>query len=167
MKKPELLSRDAEQSPARLIGEMARLYFLSRAIQVAAELGVADRLGDSTVTVAVLANSTKTKAETLRRLLHFLSNFPPIALNRLMLPPCSESRAPQMARGALNRVPVTLLSGRFFRSRVDLVEICWQFGCETLLIFLTPIFRIVSKQIRKPEKHGSCEPNSRKSSHIG
>ena len=37
MQKPELLSRDAEQSPARLIGEMSRLYFLSRAIQVAAE----------------------------------------------------------------------------------------------------------------------------------
>jgi len=75
MQKPELLSRDAEQSPARLIGEMSRLYFLSRAIQVAAELGVADRLGDSTVTVAALANATKTKAGALRRLLRFLSAY--------------------------------------------------------------------------------------------
>ena len=66
MQKSELLSRDAEQSPARLIGEMSRLYFLSRAIQVAAELGVAGRLGDSTVTVAALANATKTKAGALR-----------------------------------------------------------------------------------------------------
>jgi hypothetical protein len=36
MQKPELLSRGAAESPARLIEEMSRLYYLSRAIHVAA-----------------------------------------------------------------------------------------------------------------------------------
>jgi hypothetical protein len=36
MQKPELLSRGAAESPARLIEEMSRLYYLSRPIHVAA-----------------------------------------------------------------------------------------------------------------------------------
>ena len=43
----------------------------------AAELGVADRLGDSTVTVAALANATKTKAG---RFDGSSASFPPIGI---------------------------------------------------------------------------------------
>lgn len=75
MQKPDLLSRDAEQSAARLIDEMSRLYYLSRAIHVAAELGVADRLGDDAVGIATLAEATGAKAVALRRLLRFLSAY--------------------------------------------------------------------------------------------
>ena len=46
MEVPALVSKDAGQSAERLIDEMSRLCFLSRAIYVAAELGVADRLGN-------------------------------------------------------------------------------------------------------------------------
>ena len=75
MQKPELLSRGAAKSPARVIDEMSRLYYLSRAIHVAAEVGIADKLGDGTVAVSILAEATGTKAATLRRLLHFLSAY--------------------------------------------------------------------------------------------
>lgn len=75
MQMPQLLSPGAERAPARLINEMSRLYFLSRAIHVAAELGVADKLGDDTVAVATLAKATRTHAANLRRLLRFLSAY--------------------------------------------------------------------------------------------
>jgi C-methyltransferase len=75
MQKPELLSRGAAKSPARVIDEMSRLYYLSRAIHVAAEVRIADKLGDDTVAVSILAEATGTKAATLRRLLHFLSAY--------------------------------------------------------------------------------------------
>jgi C-methyltransferase len=55
--------------------EMSRLYYLSRAIHVAAELGIADKLGDGTVAVAKLSEATGTKLEALRRLLHFLAAY--------------------------------------------------------------------------------------------
>ncbi|MEJ2122736.1 MAG: methyltransferase [Alphaproteobacteria bacterium] len=75
MQKPELLSNDAGQSPARMIDEMSRLYYLSRAIHVAAELGIADRLADEPMTVTSLAETSGTDAGALRRLLRFLSAY--------------------------------------------------------------------------------------------
>jgi hypothetical protein len=75
MHKPELLSRDAGPSAARLIDEMSRLYYLSRAIHVAAELGIADQLGDEPIATATLAEKTGTNSAALRRLLRFLSAY--------------------------------------------------------------------------------------------
>ena len=75
MEKPELLSQDAGRSAARLIDEMSRLYYLSRAIQVAAELGIADQLGDEPVALDELARRTATNAAALRRLLRFLAAY--------------------------------------------------------------------------------------------
>jgi C-methyltransferase len=75
MEGPELLSEDAGQSAARLIDEMSRLYYLSRAIQVAAEVGIADHLGDDPVALDELAWATGTNAGALKRLLRFLSAY--------------------------------------------------------------------------------------------
>jgi SAM-dependent methyltransferase len=75
MEKPELLSQDAGQSAAQLIDEMSRLYYLARALHVAAELGVADRLGDDAPALAELAAKTGANAAALARLLRFLSAY--------------------------------------------------------------------------------------------
>jgi hypothetical protein len=75
MAKPELLSKDAGQSAAQLIDEMSRLYYLSRALHVAAELGIADRLGDDARDLAELAATTATDPAALARLLRFLSAY--------------------------------------------------------------------------------------------
>ena len=75
MEKPELLSQDAGRSAASLIYEMSRLYYLSRAIQVAAELGIADRLADEPVALDQLAARTGTNAAALGRLLRFLAAY--------------------------------------------------------------------------------------------
>jgi len=75
MQKPELLSSDAGQSAARMIDEMSRLYYLSRAIHVAAELGIADQLAEEPVTVTRLAENTGTNSGALKRLLRFLSAY--------------------------------------------------------------------------------------------
>ena len=75
MDKPELLSNDAGQSAARLIDEMSRLYYLSRAIHVAAEVGIAHQLGDEPVAIDELAGRTGTNAAALQRLLRFLSAY--------------------------------------------------------------------------------------------
>ena len=75
MKVPELVSKDAGQSAARLIDEMSRLCFLSRAIYVAAELGVADQLGDEPLRSEDLTEKTGTNAAALGRLLMFLAAY--------------------------------------------------------------------------------------------
>jgi C-methyltransferase len=75
MEKPELLSNAAGQSAGRLIDEMSRLYYLSRAIHVAAELGIADQLGRHPLALDELARKTGTNAAALRRLLRFLSAY--------------------------------------------------------------------------------------------
>src|SRR5262245_33354739 len=75
MEKPEILSRDAGQSAARAIDEMSRLYYLSRAIHVAAELGIADHLSDAPVALDEIAKETGTNTTCLRRLLRFLSAY--------------------------------------------------------------------------------------------
>ncbi len=75
MERPELLSEDAGRSAARLIDETSRLYYLSRAIQVAAEMGIADHLGGDPVALDDLARTTATNAGALKRLLRFLSAY--------------------------------------------------------------------------------------------
>ena len=75
MEIPALFSRDAGQSAARLIDEMSRLYYLSRAIHVVAELGLADHLGDEPLSPKDLAEITGTNAAALTRLLRFLSAY--------------------------------------------------------------------------------------------
>ena len=75
MEKPELFSKQAGQSAARLIDEMSRLYYLSRAIHVAAELGIADCLGATPVAFEAIAEQTKTNAAYLKRLVRFLSGY--------------------------------------------------------------------------------------------
>ncbi len=75
MEIPALLSRDAGQSAARLIDEMSRLYYVSRAIHVVAELGLADHLGDEPLSPRDLAEITGTNAAALTRLLRFLSAY--------------------------------------------------------------------------------------------
>ncbi len=75
MEIPALLSKDAGQSAARLIDEMSRLCYLSRAIYVVAELGLADHFGDQPLSAGDLAELTGTNADALTRLLRFLSAY--------------------------------------------------------------------------------------------
>ena len=75
MEKPELLSSDAGQSAARLIREMSRLYYLSRAIHVAAELGIAAHMSGEPITAERLAEKTGTDAGALKRLICFLAAY--------------------------------------------------------------------------------------------
>lgn len=75
MRKPALLSNDAAQSAARQIDEMSRLYYLSRAIHVAAELGIADHLTGEPAAAAQLAEKTGTDSAALKRLLRFLAGY--------------------------------------------------------------------------------------------
>ena len=75
MEIPALLSKDAGQSAARLIDEMSKLYYLSRAIHVVAELGLADQLDDETLSPMDIAEKTGTDGAALNRLLKFLSAY--------------------------------------------------------------------------------------------
>src|SRR5262245_37396520 len=75
MEKPEILSKDAGRSAARVIDEMSRLYYLSRAIHVAAELGIADHITEAPVALDEIAKETRTDATCLKRLLRFLSAY--------------------------------------------------------------------------------------------
>jgi hypothetical protein len=75
MDRPELLSTQAGQSAARLIDEMSRLYYLSRAIHVAAELGIADQLDGSSTPLDKIAEGAGTDSDGLSRLLRFLSAY--------------------------------------------------------------------------------------------
>jgi len=75
MEKAGILSRQADQSPTRRIDEISRLYYLSRALHVAAELGVAGSLGEAPVAVDKIAKETTSNAAALKRLLRFLSAY--------------------------------------------------------------------------------------------
>src|SRR5262245_56339060 len=76
MEKPEILSKEAGQSAARAIDEMSRLYYLSRAIHVVAELGIADCLREEApVALGEIAKATRTDPACLGRLLRFLSAY--------------------------------------------------------------------------------------------
>ena len=75
MEIPALLSKDAGRSAARLINEMSRLYYLSRAIHVVAELELADHLDDEPLSPKDLAGKSGTNGATLTRLLRYLSAY--------------------------------------------------------------------------------------------
>src|SRR5215510_4694192 len=75
MERPEILSKEAGRSAARVVDEMSRLYYLSRAIHVAAELGIADHLTEAPVALDEIAKATRTDAACLKRLLRFLSAY--------------------------------------------------------------------------------------------
>lgn len=75
MERPEILSKEAGRSAARVIDEMSRLYYLSRAIHVAAELGIADHITEAPVALDEIARETRTDATCLKRLLRFLSAY--------------------------------------------------------------------------------------------
>ena len=75
MERPEILSKEAGRSAARVVDEMSRLYYLSRAIHVAAELGIADHLTEAPVALDEIAKETRTDATCLKRLLRFLSAY--------------------------------------------------------------------------------------------
>ncbi len=72
---PALLSNEAGRSASRLVDEMSRLFWMSRAIHVAAELGISDQLNDEPLTATELAEKTGTNAAALGRLLQFLSAY--------------------------------------------------------------------------------------------
>jgi hypothetical protein len=75
MEIPTLLSKEAGRSASRLVDEMSRLFWMSRAIHVAAELGISDHLDDKPLTAVELAEKTGTNAAALERLLQFLSAY--------------------------------------------------------------------------------------------
>ena len=110
MDKPDLLSADAGQSGARLIDEMSRLYYLSRAIHVAAEVGIADQLGDEPVALDEVARRTGTHAVALKRLLRFLAAYrvfeesPPERFRNTTLSVVLRSDHPNSVRASLRRM---------------------------------------------------------------
>lgn len=59
-------------NPFACIQELSAGYFASRCLHVAADLGVADALGDSSMSVAALATATNSNADALARILRLL-----------------------------------------------------------------------------------------------
>ncbi len=59
--------------PFELVQQVTAAYFVSRCLQVAAELGVADALGDEPATASALANATGSHPASLCRVLDLLS----------------------------------------------------------------------------------------------
>jgi C-methyltransferase len=122
MERPELFSRNAGQSAARLIDEMSRLYYLSRAIHVVAELGIAEHLEDAVVGSATLAEKTGTNSVALRRLLRFLSAYgvfeeiSPDKFRNTSLSSVLRDDHPQSVRANLRRI------GTFWWSAVGELE---------------------------------------------
>jgi len=110
MQKPDLLSSDAGLSAARMIDEMSRLYYLSRAIHAAAELGIADRLTEEPVDITNLAEKTGTNSTALKRLLRFLSAYrifeerSPDSFCNTELSSVLRDDHPQSARANLRRI---------------------------------------------------------------
>jgi len=64
----------ASEANYRQLGEMITGYWLSQAIYVAAELGIADRINGQPVTVEELASSTSADAQSLYRVLRALAS---------------------------------------------------------------------------------------------
>jgi hypothetical protein len=142
LKKPELLSKDANQSPARLIDEMSRLYYLSRAIHVAAQLGIADHVGDDTVAADELAQRTGTNPAALDRLLRFLSAYgifeehAPVQYRNTELSAALREDHPQSVRANLRRI------GEFWWSAVGILEHSIRSGESAFTAFHgVPFFR--------------------------
>lgn len=122
MKIPELISSDAGQSAAGQIDEMARLYYLSRAIHVAVELGIADHMTDEPVAATSLAEATSTNGAALKRLLRFLSAYQifeecaPDRFRNTVLSSVLRDDHPQSVRTSLRRI------GAFWWSAVGELE---------------------------------------------
>ena len=55
--------------------ELSRLCFISRAIHVAAELAIADHLGEGITEIAELSERTDTHTQSLERLMKFLASY--------------------------------------------------------------------------------------------
>jgi SAM-dependent methyltransferase len=71
-----------DRSAVELLFGLMYGYFASRAIHVAAELGIADRLRDGPKTVDQLASATATHRQSLYRLLRMLAGYGVFAENR-------------------------------------------------------------------------------------
>jgi O-methyltransferase domain/Dimerisation domain len=63
-----------EKSPPRAVMDLAVAYWTSRCLHVAAELGVADALGDQPQSAEALAQITRSQPQALRRVLRALAN---------------------------------------------------------------------------------------------
>jgi hypothetical protein len=65
----------ASNDPVISIQQISAGYFVSRCLHCAAELGVADTLGDSTKSVEELARDTGADADGLERILRLLASY--------------------------------------------------------------------------------------------
>jgi len=65
----------AARSPQELLGQMSRLYVLSRSIHAIAELGVANLIGDAPVSAPDVASAAGVSSEYLARCLRFLAAY--------------------------------------------------------------------------------------------
>jgi hypothetical protein len=63
-----------ERNPARAVMDLAVAYWASRCLHIAAEVGVADALGDEPQSAAALARATGSQPHALQRVLRALSN---------------------------------------------------------------------------------------------
>ena len=70
-----LLSSRAQGSPTATMIELSRLYYLSRAIQVAVEIGIADLTDENGTSAAEIAQATGADPSALRRLMSFLASY--------------------------------------------------------------------------------------------
>ncbi len=71
----KLLSSRTQGSPATTMIELSRLYYLSRAIHVAVEIGVADLIPENGISATELAQKTEMDPSALRRLMQFLASY--------------------------------------------------------------------------------------------
>ena len=65
----------AARSPQELLGQMSRLYVLSRSIHTIAELGVANLIGDAPVSAPDVARAAGVSSEYLSRCLRYLAAY--------------------------------------------------------------------------------------------
>jgi hypothetical protein len=72
---PNLTLSISARSPQELLGQMSRLYVLSRSIHAIAELGVANLIADAPVSAADVAREAGVSAAYLTRCLRFLSAY--------------------------------------------------------------------------------------------
>ncbi|MFQ5732754.1 MAG: methyltransferase [Planctomycetaceae bacterium] len=102
--------RPSESAPQAVMLELSYGYLRSRAIFVAAELGIADLLGEGPKNAAELAASTGTDADSLYRLLRMLAShgiFADDGTGKFQLTPLGEvlqSGAPGSVRDAVRMV---------------------------------------------------------------
>jgi hypothetical protein len=66
--------KEEPQHPAQAVQQLATAYWTSRCLHIAAELGVADALGDEPETAEAIAHSLGVQPAALRRILRALAN---------------------------------------------------------------------------------------------